>query len=90
VVENPAFCIPWWRWIKPSTVKTETPKQFLGIAFFRFAYRVGHMNKLTRYQATLQLMNLIKVSKQQAEALLPDLEIMNLTDVENAASIYRK
>ena len=48
------------------------------------------MNKLTRYQATLQLMNLIKVSKQQAEALLPDLEIMNLTDVENAASLYRK
>jgi len=47
------------------------------------------MNKLTRYQATLQLMNLIKVSKQTAEALLPNLEIMNLSDVENAAASYR-
>jgi len=47
------------------------------------------MNKLTRYQATLQLMNLLKVSKQTAEALLPNQEIMNLSDVESAASHYR-
>jgi hypothetical protein len=48
------------------------------------------MDKLTHYQATLQLMNLIKQSKQVCEALLPDLAILTLTDVEQAATNYRK
>lgn len=45
--------------------------------------------KLSRYQATLQLMNLIKTSKADAESLLPDLEIMTVADVEKAAADYR-
>jgi len=47
------------------------------------------MDKLTRYQATLQLMNLIKTSKADAQSLLPDLEILSLDDVEKAAADFR-
>jgi hypothetical protein len=47
-------------------------------------------DKLSRYQATLQLMHLIKQRKDVCEALLPDREILSVADVEAAAATYRE
>jgi hypothetical protein len=48
------------------------------------------MDKLNRYQATLQLMHLIKKPKYVAENLLPDdRTIYKVADVEAAAAKYR-
>jgi hypothetical protein len=48
------------------------------------------MSKLSRQQAVMQLMHLIKQPKHVAENLLPDREILTVSDVETAAAKYRE